>query len=141
MFRADVRRRRKGAQLFFLSSFCCDLKQEWEWEHAGFGKPRAPLGLPMRVGATFESIMDALEEEQARLLREDDEKTAARRKLMEHVAVQIAQYQILLGRNARALQASAFLFCAEGPLFSLVAGRRRRNSSTTSCRGCSACVQ
>ncbi len=78
--------------------------QEWEWEHAGFGKHRAPLGLPMHVGATFESYMDALEEAQAELLKVDDVKTAARRKMMEHVAVQVAQYQILLGRNARALQ-------------------------------------
>jgi len=81
-----------------------DEAKEWEWEHAGFGKPRAPLGLPMRVGATFESVMDALEEDQAQKVREDDEKTAARRKLMEQVAVQIAQYQNLLGRNTRAVQ-------------------------------------
>ncbi len=65
----------------------------------------------MQVGATFESYMDALEEEQARLLREDDEKTAARRKLMEHVAVQIAQYQILLGRNTRAVQVRPCCVC------------------------------
>ena len=55
----------------------------------------------MEVGPSFEDYMDELEEAQRNSEQDDTERSEARRKLMEHVTVQIAQYNLLAGKNER----------------------------------------
>jgi hypothetical protein len=79
-------------------------KQEWEWESAGFGRPRKALGLPMEVGPTFEDRLDELEAAQASVEHDDASQSASRRKLMETVTVQTAQFALLHSKNRKALE-------------------------------------
>ena len=58
----------------------------------------------MEVGPSFEDHLEEMEAALESGEKDDEARSEARRKLMEHVTVQCAQYKLLYSKNQRALE-------------------------------------